>query len=68
MDEEVLIGFMASVYEELKATRRAQEKCLDVLMLLLKNTSEHDMTIVDKVHNHMHLLMTDDWQAQDLEK
>lgn len=63
MDEEVLIGFMASVYEEIKETRRAQEKCLDVLMMLLKNTNESDMTIVDKVHNHMNLRMIDDWQA-----
>ena len=63
MDEEVLIGFMASVYEEIKETRRAQEKCLDVLMMLLKNTNESDMTVVDKVHNHMNLRMTDDWQA-----
>lgn len=63
MDEEVLIGFMASVYEELKEARRAQEKCLDVLMMLLKNANETDMTIVDKVHNHMNLRMTDDWQG-----
>lgn len=63
MDEEVLLGFMASVYEELKEARRTQEKCLDVLMMLLKNENESDMTIVDKVHNHMNLRMTDDWQA-----